>query len=399
MSLGSISSALRSLGCQRGSVASGFSVRWHRNFGSTAFNAVRAVFTETDNAELNSILQRIQNNIILPAHLPEKQRKIVFDPKKRSFLEQNPIVIELDGLEHKFSPIDRFKGVENSKKALANAVHNMRSAEDWANLSTLLAGYKKAGIKLKTNHLGKIVRVAGTRGRIYAVIECAKQSDKTGFVLNNREIVVRMFAYINDKISSSSGALAESRQALKWAEMVLDLLQRSEDAVPAQKTRYRFHHSRLVRGMVLFARASAVNTRTAAERDLGSLRDEVTLLTSLWEDAVGKDLAEIPEFVKLNPTIERNANQSGKRIPRALNGNAYIQILAQNIKGIEVAQQVLGQDATEGLSPILETLKSHLHEFAINSEQRKETWAEEYEKVMGTKPEWPAVPIKTVVDA
>ncbi|KAG5950705.1 hypothetical protein E4U53_004534 [Claviceps sorghi] len=399
MSTRAVSLASRSLGRQRGLPSSGFASRWRRNFSSTACNAVRAVFTETDNAELNSILKSIQEKIILPAHLPEKQRKIVFDPKKRSFLEQNPIVIELDGLEHKFSPIDRFKDVENSKKALHMALHQMHSADDWANLSTLLAGFKKASIKLKPKHWGKIVRLAGTRGHVYAVIECAKQSYKTGLFLKNPETVIRVLAFVNDKISNSSGAAAESRQALKWVETVLDLLQRPEHAMPAQPTRQRLHFSLPVRGMALFARASAVNA-AAADRDLDSLRDEVTLLTSLWNDAVDKDLAEVADFAKLNPALERDAsqNQSGNQALPGLNGSAYVQVLAQNIKGVQIAQQLLGQEA-EALSPILKTLETHLQDFATKSERRKKGWADEYEKVMGQEPDWPAVSSQTVADA
>ena len=166
--------------------------------------AVRAVFSETENDELRNVLKMIQEKIILPAYLPEKQRRIVFDPKKRSYLEQNPIIIEVDGLEHKFSSIDRFKDVENSKKALSRALEHMHTPEDWTNLGPLLAGYRRAGIRLKAKHLGKIVRVAGTRGQIFAVIECAKQSDKTGFTLKNPEVVARVFAFINDKISKAA---------------------------------------------------------------------------------------------------------------------------------------------------------------------------------------------------
>ncbi|QLI65463.1 uncharacterized protein G6M90_00g014920 [Metarhizium brunneum] len=384
----SMASALRSLRHQAG--PSRLDRISRRQFSSTAPNAVRAIFSETDNTELNNTLNSIQEKIILPAHLPEKQRKMVFDPKKRSHLEQNPIIIEVDGLEHKFSSIDRFKGIENSKKALSKALDNMHSAEDWANLATLLAGYKKAGIKLKANHWGKIVRVAGTKGHIFAVIECAKQSDKTGFVFRTPEMVVRVLAFVNDKITESAWDASETKQALKWAEAVLDLLQRPEHAVSSQRTRERLHFSRLVRGMTVFARASAVKVGQAAERDINLLRDEVALLSSLWEDAVNKDLSEVPEFANLNPLVERNASDNGNHIPEALNGSAYIQVLTQNIRGIELAQEVLGGDA-ESLSPILNSLKSHLQDFAAKSETRTEAWAEEYEKVMGSKPNWPAV--------
>ncbi|KAG5927323.1 hypothetical protein E4U42_002346 [Claviceps africana] len=438
MSARAVFFALRSLGCQRGLPPSRLVSGWRRGFSSTASNAVRAVFTKTNNAELNMVLQYIQEKIIFPAYLPKEQRKIVFDSKKKSFLEQNPIVIEVDGLEHKFSHIDRSKDIMNSKRALSNALNSMHSADDWANLGTLLAGLKKAGIRLKARHWGEVVRKAGRRGHVYTVIECAKQSDKTGLSLKGAEVTIRVLAFVNDKICSSSGAAAESRQALTWVETVLDLLQRPEHATPDEPTRNRLHYSRLVRGMVLFARASVANagTATAAEKDVDSLRDEVALLTSLWNDAVENDLEEVAEFVRLKPALEREANekqggnqadeapkkqggnqadeapktqggnqadeapkkQGGNRADEALNGSAYVQVLAQNIKGIKIAQQVLGQEA-EALSPILKNLESHLQDFAIKSKLRKESWANEYEKVMGQKPDWPAVGNKTVEDA
>ncbi|KAK2600323.1 hypothetical protein QQS21_004964 [Conoideocrella luteorostrata] len=387
-----ISSALRSLGRCGGSTSSRAKISY-RQFSSTAPNAVRAVFSETDNVDLNNVLNTIQENIILPAHLPEKQRRIVFDPKKRSYLEQNPIIIEVDGLEHKFSSIDRFKGIENSKKALSRALDSMQTAEDWANLGTLLAGYKKAGIKLKANHWGKIVRLAGTRGQIYTIIECAKQSDKTGLVLKSPEVVTRVLAFVNNKITESAGNATETKQALKWSELVLDLLQRPEHAVSSQQTRDRLHFSRLVRGMTLFTRASAVSTGSASDRDTNLLRDEVALLTSLWENSVNQDLLKVTEFAKINPDLERGTSHNGNHTPQALNGSAYVQVLAQNIRGIEVTQEVLGEEA-KALSPILNTLNLHLQDFATKSQTRTEGWADEYEKVFGGQPTWPAVPSK-----
>lgn len=339
--------------------------------------------------ELNTILNSIQETIILPAHLPTKQRKLVFNPRNRSHLEQNPIIIEVEGLEHKFSPIDRSKDIENSKTALFRALTKMQSAEDWANLPTLLAGYQKAGIKLKDDHMGRIARLAGTNGQIYTIIECAKQSSKTGLLFRTPEIAVRTLASVNDKITESSWDANETKQALKWTETVLDLLQRPEHAPIAQNTRDRLHFSRLVRGLALFARASAAKVGQASEREMNLLRDEVALLVSLWEDAVNKDLWEVPEFANLNPTVERYAGEHGDspRHRQALPGSAYVQTFAQYIKGIELAEEVLGGEA-KALSPILNTLKSHLQDFAARSANKADRWEEEYEKVMGSKPNW-----------
>ncbi|PNY25302.1 Uncharacterized protein TCAP_04761 [Tolypocladium capitatum] len=389
----SLSSALRSLGRRHGPskrlIASS-----RRQFSSTPACGVRAIFAETDNGELNAILGTIQERIILPSYLPEKQRKMVFNPKMRSHLEQNPVVIEVEGLEHKFSSIDRFKGIENSKAILNRALAEMRTAEDWSNLGTLLAGYKKAGIKLKADHWGKIVRVAGTRGHIYAVIECAKQADQTGLVLTNRETVVRMLAFVNDKITESKWHATETKQALKWVELVLDLLQRPEHALPTPTpTRDRLHFSRLVRGITLFTRSSAVKVKQrageAVDEDLALLRDEVKLFRSLWRDAAARDLTQVEEFAELNPTVERNSAPNGARVPQALGGSAYVQVLAQGIKGIALARELLGDEA-EDLAPVEDALDKHLAEFVRTSHGRSKGWEDEFEKVAGRRPDWPS---------
>ncbi|KAL6858441.1 hypothetical protein J3F83DRAFT_750818 [Trichoderma novae-zelandiae] len=362
-----------------------------RQFSTSPVHGVSAIFAETENAEMNQILASIQETIILPAYLPEKQRKLVFDPKMKSFLEQNPIVIEVEGLEHKFSSIDRFRDIDNSKTVLSRALGSMRSRDDWANLGTLLAGYKKAGIRLKGNHWGKIVRMAGQSGNVLAVIECAKQAEKTGLVLTNPETVVRVLSYINDKITGSHWDEAETKQAQKWAEQVLDLIQRKEHMIEGQPTRERLHFSRLVRGMTLFTRASAVKVkRDAGEpivQDLVLLRDEIELLGSLWKDSTDANLEEMPDFAKLNPTLERNASPKGVKVPSALNGSAYVQVLAQSIKGIALAREIVGEEARV-LAPVEVALADHLRHFVQTSKSSTKGWDDEYKKIVGEAPKW-----------
>ncbi|KAL7784593.1 hypothetical protein V8C37DRAFT_395564 [Trichoderma ceciliae] len=362
-----------------------------RQFSTSPVHGVRAVFAETENTEMNKILNTIQENIILPAYLPEKQRKLVFDPQMKSYLEQNPIIIEVEGLEHKFSSIDRFTDIENSKTILSRALKSMQSQDDWANLGTLLAGYKKAGIRLKANHWGKIVRMAGKSGNIHAVIECAKQSDETGLLFSNRETVVRVLSYINEKITSSNWDVAETMQAQKWADIVLDLVQRREHMIEDQPTRDRLHFSRVVRGMTLFSRVSAIKVKQqageAVEQDVVLLKDEVELLTSLWKDSTDANLEEVAEFAKLNPTLERNSSPKGVKIPTALNGSAYVKVLAQNIKAISLAREILGEEA-QGLAPAEVAVADHLRHFAQTSKSSTEGWDEEYSKIVGQAPEW-----------
>ncbi|KAF4506822.1 hypothetical protein G6O67_006865 [Ophiocordyceps sinensis] len=388
MSTRPLSSALKSLGSCRSSWGI-LAACSQRQFSSTpACAAVSAIFSETENVELNAILNDIQEKIILPAYLPEKQRRIVFDPKQRTYLEQNPIVIDVEGLEYKFSTIDRFKDVENSKKLLAKALDKMQSPADWSNLGTLLAGYRKAGIRLQADHWGKMVRMAGKTGNISAIIECAKQADKTGFSLSKREAAVRTLVYINERMIQSGQQYANAPQALRMVEVVLDMLQRPEHARAAKRTRERLPFSRIIRGMMLFTRCAAFKVKQAAgenvDRDLLLLQDEVALFRSLW-DPLPDNLTQLREFAELNTTLERS---TGRKIRRALNGFCYMQALAQGIRGIALAQETLGDEAKD-LARVQEALEKHAQAFVQTAPGRCQGWLDEYEDVTGKRLELP----------
>lgn len=346
---------------------------------------MRATFAETENGELDVILKKIQETIILPAYLPQKQRRIVFDPQMRSYLEQNPIVIEVEGMEHKFSSLNRFSDIEDSKTILKNALEKMQTADDWNNLATLLAGYKKAGIKLQPVQMGKIVRLAGETGNIYSIIECAEQAYETGLSLSKAETTVRLLLFVNDKSINNKGDAAQANQALRWTTKVMDLLQRSESKLATGNTRDRLHFSKAVRGLVLFARASAVKANEAAgeavEQQMTLLRDEVELVGSLWKDSLGQDITQVPDFSSLNPKFDGARNNKTLQQNPTLSGSGYIQVLAQNIKAMSLTREIVGDEAKQ-LQDVEAQLKSHAEQFLDNAGEAKESWTKEYKRII-----------------
>lgn len=264
----------------------------------------------------------------------------------------------------------------------------MQSPADWSNLGTLLAGYRKAGIRLQADHWGKMVRMAGKTGNISAIIECAKQADKTGFSLSKREAAVRTLVYINERMIQSGQQYANAPQALRMVEVVLDMLQRPEHARAAKRTRERLPFSRIIRGMMLFTRCAAFKVKQAAgenvDRDLLLLQDEVALFRSLW-DPLPDNLTQLREFAELNTTLERS---TGRKIRRALNGFCYMQALAQGIRGIALAQETLGDEAKD-LARVQEALEKHAQAFVQTAPGRCQGWLDEYEDVTGKRLELP----------
>ncbi|PHH90259.1 hypothetical protein CDD83_4129 [Cordyceps sp. RAO-2017] len=360
-----------------------------REFSSTPACAFRSIFVETGNTELDGVLKHIQEKIIFPSYLPRKQRKIVFDPRQEAYLDQNPVVIEVDGFEHKFPTINRYKDVENSKKVLAKALTMMKTARDWSNLGALLAGYRRAGIKLWPNHVGKITKVAASTGNTYALIECAKQVERTQFALDTPEVVARVLLHINKKVTDSDWSEKQTAQAFTWSQTVLDLLLLPEHTPRGARGRDTFPLSRLFRSMLLFTRAAAAKVKQQAgqdvEKDLALLGEEVALCTSLWGSPPPENVGQIPELLQLCPTEDRKLDS---QIHKALNGLAYVETLAQAIKGITLSRELLGHKA-EKLMAVREALDKHLAEFVRSGPGRWQGWEDAYEKVVGRAPRWP----------
>lgn len=364
----------------------------YRHFSATSRRSLSAVFAETENPELNQILTQIQEKIILPAHLPEAQRKLVFSKRKSDYIQRNPVVIELDGLEHTFKTIDQFTDIPNASKAYQEATKLMTTKEEWDNLGTLLAGYKKAGIRLKRRQYDSAIRRAGQHRQPYAIIECAKQASKTGFLLNNTSTVILLLASINIRIHKPTGEESDAQEALKWNQLVWDLIQRPEHLRDAASPREQPHFNPAIRGLILYAQTSAVKEKQAAEASVEQLiqdvRDNVEFITSAWKDQLSEPLTKSPYTNYVNPRAE----PLDRKYMQHIAPYYFVQLVAQNVRAIDLAQEIIGDDASD-LTPVREALEQDLETFiradvSAGAKRNKAGWGHAYEDVTGRKPNW-----------
>ncbi|KAH7188452.1 uncharacterized protein B0J16DRAFT_337199 [Fusarium flagelliforme] len=376
----SMMSAFRPLASMR--VSLGNTALHSRHFSATPTRCLSAVFAETENSELNNVLIDVQEKIILPAYLPEAQRKLVFNSAKSDYIKRNPVVIELDGLEHTFTYIDRTRDIPNSKKALAQATRLMKTKEEWDNIATFLAGYRKAGIRLTREHYEAIIRRACDSQQEYSIIECAKQAVKTGLALKYESYVILLMSSINGKVGNTA---EETLQALKWNRLVSDLTQRPEHQLQGRRPRDLPHFNPAIRGALLFAQAHGIQTQQAAgesaEALIKELRDNVEFISSAW---AGQELSDLTKSSYLKIFHPRHGQESAEF---HLAPYHYIRVLAQNIRAMELAQEIIG-DIAKDLTPVHDAMEQHLEDFIKAGSLNKKGYGDVYESATGRKPAW-----------
>lgn len=352
----------------------------------------------TENEELNTILHEIQDKIILPSYLPEKQRRIVFDPKKKQFLETNPIDIEVEGYEHRFKHINRHRDIPTTKEITDRALQAMQTREDYDNVGTLLAGLNHANQGVKSNRMAKIFRVLVNSGQVGAVIGCLKQFRQTGLVVANKEALLRLYGGLADEVDKADGNVEELQKIVRWSEIVHDVIQRPEhDAIvtPIHQDIARYVDSKLEgadeglrqeigpiysahglkdlansvfgRSLALYPRLALVKAKQAAgedvEADMVQVNDEIETVTNLWhqrqpKDAETFDMGRVVETKQVCPSVNPRGNLWKWQKNTSLSDNAYLRVLARTYKALKEAE-LMSPTQAQGLTAVANQIPSH----------------------------------------
>ncbi|KAI0023201.1 hypothetical protein F4780DRAFT_730342 [Xylariomycetidae sp. FL0641] len=200
----------------------------HRSFTSTTPRNAHHIahFTPASTPELDALLKTIREKIIMPAYLPANQRKKIYSPKFEKKLRADPITIEIDGEVFRFRYQPRFgKETPALRKTFASAIEKFETDADFANLRPLMEGLHASEADLEASFYTKVLRLAGERGHIFAVIECARSVRRTGFALDSSEKACEALHFLQLKAADHGWDQHRTRQALRWAEMVLTLLE------------------------------------------------------------------------------------------------------------------------------------------------------------------------------
>ncbi|KAH8176191.1 hypothetical protein LIA77_04609 [Sarocladium implicatum] len=357
-----------------------------RGFSGTSSNYGRVLFGEASTPELRQTLDEIQEKYIIPAHLPPEQLRRLRNVKKKTYLQQNPIVIEIEGVQQRYdtpvAPHDR----PNSKALFKKAFRLMHTKEDLENLQPLLSGFKKARVVLKSGHFGMATRAALSKDGMSTLVDCARHAEDTGFLLTLDESGFNIL----EKIARSAG-VGENESAVKWLEQVMDILERSPHTkVPAERD---IRTSKLARGLMLATRVADIEaSQSPSKRQLEALDDEAQLARALWKKALAdpkKPLSLEIDELNLNGLSPDSSRQERGLMPLFL-----VRTLGHNVKALAAAPSILGE-ACEPLPEASKRLDEYLTKAITTAAEQSETvrnslsfYARAYKEVVGRAPTW-----------
>ncbi|KAF2965196.1 hypothetical protein GQX73_g8375 [Xylaria multiplex] len=330
----------------------------HRSFTSTPQrNANITHFTPTSSPALDNILNEIRTTIILPSYLPMAQRKKIYSAKWEKKLQADPIIIEIDGEVLKFRYLNVFTDMRSTRRSLMIAISHFETDADFANLKPLLEGLHYAGRKIIQSTYAKVARLVGNKGHIYSIIDCARSVRRTGWKFDNSEVVNEVLHSVQMKAYDADWDQAATMQALRWAEMVVEMLydeahqpKRYKDNPPVPGE-IPLARDPMVLAAPLHLAAVLVAQHEAGEEVLDKLHKLTGDVVASWPE--GKRLRE------LQPAeLYADFDQMGYLLSR----NKFITLATPLLHGLETAVKVVKPELASQLQSRCHTLAAEIKE-------------------------------------
>ncbi|KAL2021055.1 hypothetical protein VTK56DRAFT_7710 [Thermocarpiscus australiensis] len=300
---------------------------------SPAHRAAQVItFTQTANPELKQILETMREKIILPTYLPPQQRKRMYNPKLKPYLQNDPITLEIDGVVHKFRYVNRVTDLPNTHALVRDAIRAMKTSSDFHNLPMLLEGCERANRKLDETLYPKMIRRAAMANCLRVIIDCIRAVERTGFKLDTSEKINELLVWIQKRPIDSGWDKGATRAALKQTQLVLELLEGNESHRPKKGSAGRFPFYRdpqVLAARLHMAAALAVHHQGAKDAD-GSVTKYAEELVRLWPEGKG--------LLDLQPDV---AYGERSRMRYLLDRNMYLWYASPVLNGLTLAAQVV----------------------------------------------------------
>ncbi|KAL2753806.1 hypothetical protein ACRALDRAFT_1071800 [Sodiomyces alcalophilus JCM 7366] len=313
------------------------------------------VIFDTDvSPDLAPVLTEVQNKIVLPSYLPRHQRQRIFNPKFRGSLKSNPVIIEIDGLTHRFDHIP-LEARPSTRACVYSALQKMETARDWSNFIRLFAGLRRAHIHLSIPNWIKIIRQVGSKRQIYSIIDAARQIRRTGLALDVPAKVHEVLLFTQVKALEAGWAKEELEQALRWSVMVLDMVADPRHEM-AESRRPAWFNWPLARDPLALAAPLHLAAALAVGHHGGQ---DIDGQVAAWAKQVVVAWPEGRGVMDLYPEAAYEDSKNGG-VGSLKSGGDYVSKVSMALHGLQLATQVVEPALAEKLRGIIKAVEPEL---------------------------------------
>lgn len=264
------------------------------------------------------------------------------------------MIIEIDGLTHRFEHIP-LEARPSTRACVYNALQKMETARDWSNFIRLFAGLRRAHIHLSMQNWVKIIRQVGTKRQIYSIIDAARQTRRTGLVLDVPAKLHEVLLFTQLKALEAGWAKEELEQALRWSVMVLDMVadprhEMAESRRPAWFSWPLARDPLALTAPLHLAAALAVGHHGGQDTD-GQVATWTKQVVAAWPEGKG--------VMDLYPQAAYEDGKNGG-VSSLNSGGDYVSKVAMALHGLQLATQVVEPALAEKLRGIIRAVEPEL---------------------------------------
>ena len=322
-------------------------------FSSETTGTAIPTFTSTSSPELDEALERFRNELFIPLALPKRQRKSVFREKYAAQLQNEPITVKISETEE-FTLTPKTRHDLPSKKEALEVLKMMVAAKNFSNLFPYLSALRMSNYAINSDRWEYIIRKTSDAGKLSTIIECARQSHRTGLSLGNKNIARRLFFELHRTAAKADFKGIPTVKALKLATEAASLMDAPEHSVKDIQDDPK--HQPFVIGTLLELSAACAQFK---EADIALVRGYAQKLDAAWSRGNFKNDAatgfEIIERLEENLAIY-NGMRLALGFPKASQDTGNFKARCNELRGVLISQlqkaknaNVLGDEVAKKL--------------------------------------------------
>lgn len=312
-------------------------------------------FAYTTNDDLNDALANLRNKHLVPAFLNKREQKLIFSPKQKDYLKENPQTIELGGEEIELQWINRLTDRPARKVLTQQALEQIFATRDdkaWTNVAKLLQANQILKKPVDERMQAKIVRKALNQGKIAHILAILQQSQKTGMSLKTPQVLDTLIQGFRDLAQRTNWDKAHTEKALKEMNLVALMLESEEHGGGGRLRKDDPRRSPKVLGVMLELAAVHAYKHLEGKDTTGVVHRYADRLLSCMDDG---HVAPSEEVLNLS---ERGPQTSFQQSIPVLHGTFLAnKMLGEKMPQAEKARQVITnyEARLSGLAAVLES--------------------------------------------